>query len=428
MILFSHPTHNANVRQAALALDEAGLLQEFWTCIAWDPDFALNRTIPASMREQLDRRALPEALRKRARVCPLRELARHLCDRTGLTWLARHEQGIFSVDAVYRALDRRVAREVRKADGLLAVYCYEDGAAATFEAARQRGLRCIYDLPIGYWRAAHAIYEEEKDREPEWASTLSGMRDSPDKLARKDEELQAADLIVVASSFTRQTLQLAALQSKSVEVIPYGAPEHIGEPTNTRCGKRLRVLFVGALGQRKGLSYLLKAVEMLGSAVELTLLGRKAADTCVPLNDATGKHRWIPSLPHADVLEEMSRHDVLVFPSLFEGFGLVILEAMSRGIPVITTPNTAGPDIIDNGRDGFIIKIRSAEAIAEKLEELATDSSRLAAMKNAAYNAATSFIWKNYREKLVSAIRGTLPENGSSNGIERKKVEMRNLR
>lgn len=429
MILFSHPTHNANVRQAALALDEAGLLQEFWTCIAWDPDSALNRTVPASMRGQLGRRALPEALRKRARICPTRELARHLCDRVGLSWLARHEQGIFSVDAVYRALDRRVAREVKKTNGLSAVYCYEDGAVATFEAARQRGLRCIYDLPIGYWRAAHAIYEDEKNREPEWVSTLSGMRDSPEKLARKDKELQTADLIVVASSFTRQTLQLAALRNTPVEVIPYGAPELIEEPMDTRCGKTLRVLFVGALGQRKGMSYLLKAVEMLGDAVTLTLVGRKAAETCAPLNDAIGRHRWIPSLPHAEVLAEMSRHDVLVFPSLFEGFGLVILEAMSRGIPVITTPNTAGPDVIEDGRDGFIISIRSAEAIAEKLEKLATDPSKLSAMKHAAYHAAKSYIWKTYREKLVSAVRGAIAEvNLIGAGIDSKIVGIRNTR
>ena len=412
MILFSHPTHNANVRQAALALEEAGLLEAFWTCVAWDADSTLNRSIPAGFRAQLGRRALPNVLRKRARVFPIREIARHLCVIAGFGWLARHEDGIFSVDAVYRALDRRVAREVENAACLSAVYCYEDGAAATFAAARDRGLRCIYDLPIGYWRAAHAVYGDEAEREPEWASTLSGMRDSSEKLARKDDELHAADLVVTASSFTRDTLRLAPSQEKPVEVIPYGAPESPEEPASTKPGKRLRVLFVGALGQRKGLSYLLKAVGMLGGSVELTLLGRKASETCEPLNHATGKHRWIPSLPHAQVLEEMSRNDVLVFPSLFEGFGLVILEAMSRGIPVITTPNTAGPDVIRSGRDGFIIPIRSAEAIAARLDDLASDAAQLSAMKHAAYERAKSFTWKSYRQKLTRAVRGAIAESG----------------
>lgn len=408
MILFSHPTGNANVRQAALALEEAKLLAEFWTCVDWNQDSVLNQLLPAGVRQQLARRTLPDALRARARVRPVRELARHLCDKAGLSSLSRHETGLFSIDAVYRSLDQSVASEIPRAEGLSAVYCYEDGAAATFAAAQQRGLRCIYDLPIGYWRAAHSIYEEEKAREPEWVPTLTGMLDSPAKLARKDEELRAADLVILASSFTRQTLQFAGLEGKRVEVIPYGAPELVAEPATAPFAKQLRILFVGGLGQRKGLSYLLKAVEILGRAIDLTLLGRKTAEACTPLNNATRKHRWIPSLPHAEVLKEMSRHDILVCPSLFEGFGLVILEAMSQGIPVITTPNTAGPDIITDALDGFIVPIRSAEAIAARLEELATDPERLRAMKYAAWQTAASFAWETYRRNLVRAVRGAL--------------------
>ena len=60
-------------------------------------------------------------------------------------------------------------------------------------------------------------------------------------------------------------------------------------------------------------------------------------------------------------------HDVFVFPSLFEGFGLVLLEAMAMGLPMITTAHTAGPDLLEDGKEGFIVPIRSAEAIAEKL-------------------------------------------------------------
>ena len=100
---------------------------------------------------------------------------------------------------------------------------------------------------------------------------------------------------------------------------------------------RLKVLFAGSLGQRKGLSYLLEAVAMLKTSVELTLLGKKTAEGCVPLEDAIRKYRWIPTLNHESVLREMHKHDVLVFPSLFEGFGLVISEAMAQGTPVITT-------------------------------------------------------------------------------------------
>ena len=132
---------------------------------------------------------------------------------------------------------------------------------------------------------------------------------------------------------------------------------------------KLRVLFVGALSQAKGLGYLLEAVAGLEGGIEFTLIGRRVSPT-VPAPSLLEKYNWIPSLPHDELLREMSRHDVLVLPSLHEGFGLVMTEAMSQGLVVITTPHTAGPDLITDGVDGFVVPIRSAAAIEEKLEIL----------------------------------------------------------
>ncbi len=193
-----------------------------------------------------------------------------------------------------------------------------------------------------------------------------------------------------------------------VHVVPYGAPPVPADlpPPAARTGSGpLRVLFAGSLGQRKGLSYLLDAVRRLGPArVELTLLGDKTVEGCAPLDAAVRAHRWIPTLPHAEVLAEMARQDVLVFPSLFEGFGLVILEAMSRGLPVIATAHTAGPDVIDDGVDGFLVPIRSAEAIAEKLELLLARPALLTAMKHAARRKAATLGWEAYRRRLADCL------------------------
>ena len=90
---------------------------------------------------------------------------------------SKHETGAFSVDAVFRELDRKVAERLRQIDNCAAVYAYEDGALETFRAARDRDLKRIYDLPIGYWRIGQKIFAEEAEREPEWAPTLSGTLD-----------------------------------------------------------------------------------------------------------------------------------------------------------------------------------------------------------------------------------------------------------
>jgi len=336
-------------------------------------------------------------VRSRTRTLPVREALRLLGGAAGFS--SPHETGAFSIDAVFRELDNKVAEHLRKIDNLRAVYAYEDGALQTFHAAQDRNVQRIYDLPIGYWRVGQRIFAEEAEREPEWAPTLTGALDSTEKRDRKDDELRLATRLIVASRFTKQTLTESPCTAK-IDIVPYGAPSPISSEIAKPSG-RLKVLFAGSLGQRKGLSYLLKAVEILKSNVELTLLGRKGAAGCEPLESAIRKYRWLPTLNHAAVLREMRDHDVLVLPSLFEGFGLVILEAMAQGTPVITTDHTAGPDIIEIGTDGFIVPIRSAEAIAEKLELLARDREQLISMKLAARRNAQSRGWEGYRQRLV---------------------------
>ena len=167
---------------------------------------------------------------------------------------------------------------------------------------------------------------------------------------------------------------------------------------------KLRVLFVGALSQAKGLGYLLEAVARVGSEIEFTLIGRRISPA-IPAPSVLDKHRWIPSLPHHELLHEMSRHDVLVLPSLHEGFGLVMTEAMGQGLVVVTTPHTAGPDLIIDGVDGFLVPIRSSEAIEETLALLLRDRTRLAAMQEAARRKALAFTWENYRQRLLRLAR-----------------------
>jgi glycosyltransferase involved in cell wall biosynthesis len=304
-------------------------------------------------------------------------------------------------------LDRKVAREVSSR----AVYCYEDGALETFRAAERRGAARIYDLPIGYWRAARRILGEEAERRPEWAATMPGLRDSEEKLARKDEELRLAARIVVASSFTKATLAECPFLIAPVSVVPYGTDQS-SEETREDASGPLRVLYVGSLSQRKGIAEVFEAVEALGSHVELTVIGAKTGFACAALDKALARHRWIPSLPRESILEEMRRHEVLVFPSLFEGFGLVVTEALSQGLPVITTSHTCGPDVIDNGMEGFLVPIRDPASITEKLEHLVRDRNLHAEMTRAARRKARELSWKDYRRRIMELVSGSTPASG----------------
>ncbi|MBA3831731.1 MAG: glycosyltransferase family 4 protein [Chthoniobacterales bacterium] len=406
MILLSHPTANQNVRQTALALAEADLLAEFWTCVSWHRGGLLDRSLGGfgGLRNELRRRSFPDELAPFLRSHAWREWGRQLAGQLGWSRLTSEESSLFSVDAVYSSLDRRVARRLTTPAAIGAVYAYDAGALASFREARRHGLKCIYEHPIIYWRLVRQLQREEAELHPEWASTLGALADSDEKLARKDEELALADVIITPSTFSKESLALAPGIQAPVRVIPYGA-NSLGqkrEPNDQRM--RLRVLFVGSLTQAKGLGYLLEAVARLAGEIDFTLIGRRVSAT-VPAPAVLDPYRWIPSLPHDELLQEMSRHDVLVLPSLHEGFGLVMSEAMSQGLVVITTPHTGGRDLIVDGVDGFLVPIRSADAIEEKLALLGRDRDRLAAMQEAAQRKAASLTWENYRQAIVHMAR-----------------------
>jgi glycosyltransferase involved in cell wall biosynthesis len=415
MILLAHPTANQNVRQAALAFAEAGLLEEFWTSVYWKHGGILDRWLSFAprLRNELRRRSFPAELGPYLRTHPARERGRHLAAQLGWRRLTREEGGPFSVEAVYRSLDRRVAERLRSGLTIKAVYAYDGGALATFRAAKERGLKCIYEHPIVHWRLVRSYQREEAELHPEWAPTLGALVDSKEKLARKDEELALADVIVTPSSFARTSLAHAPAVLAPIHVVPYGVAARRALPARTRENEKLRVLFVGALSQAKGLGYLLEAVAQFGQEIEFTLIGRRISPL-IPAPSVLDKYRWIPSLPHEELLQEMSTHDVLVLPSLHEGFGLVMTEAMGQGLVLITTPQTAGPDLITDAVDGFLVPIRSFPAIAEKLALLLRDRDQLRSMQAAALRKASVFTWENYRQRLAQLARevvGLSPES-----------------
>jgi len=409
-ILLAHPSGNTFFRAAAGAFLSAGMLRELQSSICWDSLHPLAQQLPPRLAEQLARRSFSEVPLPLQRSHPWRELGRLALADGPFPWLCRHERGPFSVDAVYRSFDFHISRRLPELDGLTAVYSYEDAALQTFQMAQSLGIRRLYDLPIGYWRSAQQIFQEESDLKPEWASTLTGLRDSSAKLARKDHELELAELVIVPSNFVRSTLMAHQACRAPVVVVPFGSPPPLPSSSLAQplYSGPLRVLYVGSLGQRKGLSYALDAIDSLGPLVSLTLIGKPTSKECIPLMKALNQHRWIESLPHKQILEQMRQHDVLLLPSLFEGYALVINEALSQGLPVITTENSGGTTAVRDGIEGFVVPIRNSEAIAGRLQCLTDNRDLLDSMRLHCISRAAALSWGAYQLALLQPIHDLL--------------------
>jgi starch synthase len=402
-ILLSHPTGNQNVRHAVQSLDENGMLAEFWTTIAWDPESWWSRYLPTGLRTQLARRAFARAPRERVKSVPWREIVRLGARPQFLRDLLCSGERPFSIIGMYRHFDGKVARRVG-ATHLDAVYAYEGGALETFRQAKKLNIATLYELPSSYWYWARKLLAAEAERNPEFAGLLPSLADSAKHLQWKDEELRLADFVFVPSSHVRNTLS-EVVSTERIRVIPYGAPPVRRRKLAANDPNRpLQVLFVGLLAQHKGISYLLDAVDQLGSQVELTLIGKRFRPNR-RVDEACGRWRWFESLAHERVLEVMQKSDVLVLPSLTEGCALVVLEALACGLPVIITPNTGSLEFVTDGREGFVVPICSSDAIAERLSVLDRDRRLLTEMSSNAHATAEEKSWSNYRAQWADAVR-----------------------
>jgi alpha-maltose-1-phosphate synthase len=385
-----HPFGNPNSYNAAISFLEVGRLKRFHTSL-YAP-FGLQK------------REHPELPRRYVTTHPPREIMRLCAASLPLgRWNGRRRR---FVDWVVRGFDESTAKAVTRGDG--AVYCYEDGAERIFERAMDLGVARIYELPIMHYGEITRIFEVERNKAPELAAYLHTFHESTEKRDRKDRELLAADVIVVPARLVEQSIQRHLKPGARFVVVPYGADVRAGVRKWSSADKSgpLQLFFAGILGPRKGLHVLFAALAGIPSSrIRLTLAGRwEPGFREWLLRRYPIEYTWLGQLPHSDVHQACREAHLFVFPSLAEGFGLVILEAMASGIPVIATDQTAGPDIIDHGIDGWIIPAGRVDALRATFEEILEQRNRLPEMGLAARRKAEAFSWTRYRQTLVKKL------------------------
>lgn len=281
------------------------------------------------------------------------------------------------------------------------VVAYEGFALPSFEVLRKSGLgKAVLNYPVAHHRQRRKARLEEIEREPEFASTWPGFDDWPaGHEERLDEEIHLAHGILVGSGYARDSFVAEGIDPAKMQVVPYGVDLETFKPalyTPTR--STFEVIYAGQLTQRKGLSYLLRGYRKFRRLdTRLTLVGSTVGD--VRILQPYAKHfRHIAHQTRPALAQMYRDSDVFVFPTLVEGMGLVVLEAMACGLPVIVTANGPG-DIVRDGVDGFIIPQRDEDAISGCLARLYRDPRLRAEMGRNAAERAREFGWGAYTAK-----------------------------
>ena len=330
-----------DVRQHVVALAEAGLLSRVICSLAFHGEGMVAQALRfvdkfAGTRwlHRCQRRVLYEVPERVMSCHPWSETWVHL-----IRWIRGPKLGPESDDWWGSALDRAASRQLH--NGIRMVLGREDVSLRLFQAARACGIKCLYDLPIPHHAAKQEIMVGELSEFPEAASSYNdGTTDLPGRLRRKDRELELADHIIVASPFVRSTLRKIGVGDSRVSVIPYGC-EPVSPTITTGPVRQPIVLCVGHLSLRKGTLRLLRVWKRLGAyrTHKLRLIGVRKLPVAA-LADFAGVYEHIPHLPHSELSRHYATAQVFVFPSAADGFGLVINESLSHGLPVIASSHT----------------------------------------------------------------------------------------
>jgi starch synthase len=399
-ILFGHPTGSPHSHHAALAHFESGRLEGF--CVPWMPTPAqlnLAKHIPGlkSWVARLERRSFPPLLR-----APLIE------GRLG-EWIRMAKRivldGAISSEALaYQANDwimRTMARECHRSS-VTAVHSYEDCSLWQFEEAKRIGKACIYDMPIGYYPAWEETQRQLARDFSDWlpAGGLPSTRLARPKQKRREMEL--ADLVLVASTFVANTIR--KFQDKRIALAKYGVDSDFWKPpASAKTDGPLRFIYVGHISIRKGTPVLLQAwknADLKDAA--LVLIGPWQLADKIRSSLPNSVHH-IPPQSYLELRTYYQSSDVFVFPSFFEGFGLVLLEALACGLPVLASEATAAPDLVDH-TIGRLIPAGDIDLWTEGLRQIASGRVELPQMRKAARAKACECTWQRYREAVSSAV------------------------
>jgi alpha-maltose-1-phosphate synthase len=307
--------------------------------------------------------------------------------RFGPRSLAQQHQIAFSA-----AFDEIASRLIGNVD-VVNAWC--STALRTIRAAHRDGIPVVLEVASAHIEAQAEILRAEFAR-------YGGEHDraviTPAVVERTLREYDEADRIIVTSSFVRNTFVERGVDASKIAVVPYGIDAAPAPLRRERSGA-LRVLFVGGCSLRKGLPYLFEAFRRIESPAELRMVGRPNPALFQRLGGLP-KFAYAAGVRNGAALaREYADADIFVLPSVEDGFGLVTLEAMQSGLPVIVTDHCGSAEVVEDGVNGFVVPSRDAGALASRLDMLLADADIRARMGAAARRTAQARTWQTYGDE-----------------------------
>lgn len=285
--------------------------------------------------------------------------------------------------------------------GANALYVHPCASTDAVREARRRGMFVVVEAISHPLNKLVEAEEYRKFGRPSPEPEVEAL----DNIEFFKEEAIFADLVVAASPYVRDGLIDVGIDAKRISTVPYGIDSKFFNDTPTpQAG---RILYVGNVGYLKGVPYLAEAARRLdteGFECEIRAVGPHDPEL-IRRPEFVGP-AYVGQVPRAEIKKEFLNADVFVFPSLSDGFGIVLLEAMAAGLPVICTPNCGA--VVRDGIEGFVVPVRDAESLADRIRLLVGNRELRKRMGEAARATARRYSLEEYNRNFTKAVMTSL--------------------
>lgn len=294
-----------------------------------------------------------------------------------------------------------------------AVVIYDDTSPICAETLQKMApnIKVIMDMSAPAIPYLSSIYEDDMRKNPAYASKLrSEVKKALDAkmIKRAQREIDAADYFIAASEFTKLSLIESGVEESRISICRYGINQDLFSPGENRDSERLRAVYIGGTKQYKGISYLLEAFSQLKDyPIELIVVGVNDLYD----NESVPNVVFTGVIMHHEVAEILKTCDFSIFPSLGDGFGFAVSEALSAGCPVICSKNAGASDLIKDNVNGFIVNAQNSQEIVEKVLYFYNNRNALNRMRNNAIKSVKQLTWENYYCEVSSTIYKRLTES-----------------
>lgn len=338
----------------------------------------------------------PEAIRPFVRRYPLaRSLLAHAAVRCGWAAIERW---------TFRSFDRWVCGQLRGWPRPIDVF----HGYSLFSLEALRSARCLGMVTVVERAGVHILDQVALVQQAHERHGVPFQLRSTAYYASVDRmlaEYDAAGYVLTCSEFARQTFLARGHDPARVISIPFGATYAYGAVESVRQPpSRFVVLCIGGEFFRKGIPDLLEAWSALSlPAAELRLLTSVPTDLPPRLRALLGQAtvRLLPRMDAAALAREYRASSVLCLPSVEDGFGLVVMEAMAHGVPAIVSTNCGAAEAVRHGVDGFVVPAGDSRALAEHILALYRDRELVEHMAWHVQERAAEFTWERYGRRLV---------------------------